>query len=581
MVTLKSYCPRHGGNCFCDSSPPTSTLLYSRLPINTSLTLMSFIVHTSQFSRLSLGSMGPTTRSHRNQQSSPFDSEVPRSISVPPGPFNDGGAGGVSMEEGENDDDDDDDDDDDEDTRTIVSSPNTMISYDISSLDLDTQSEVRQLFRVTPASEPPPLVLQWCQFNQDQEDNQFYAFQLHEVVPRSIRIGSSTSKYHNAKCNCMEDSPKPCKHLIYLMDQLNRITGDKILEEPVQELKPDGASTQMDHPFEKIANFHLDLLASSLHCEVGSPESQTNINPVRLEETRELLAAVSNSDADDYAVQHFRPDIFEDRDSLLQEHDIVTDDDLTKTVAKMLMTNNDFFAYFLKLLGPTARTRDGFRSIQRHVDRVLREVDVYYRGRTTSEEQGATVVHGAEGPRDVAWAATHIMRAVATIQYLLQNREEAPTPAERASAARTLVQILHTVVFEGNCDMTARGGSRSSSSTAPVPGSVDNNLYLRLMSTRSSPTSNTFILDSLAHLPEQNQWIETLEDIEAKLATYAPPPAFMIRLRNLITLMRSSRPAASQSGLVVAPVSRRSSAVGSKRRGGEGSGRQGGPKRAR
>lgn len=498
------------------------------------------------------------------------------------------------------------DDDDDEDTRTVLSSPYSKISYDISNLDQDTQSEVRQLFRETPASEPPPLVLQWCQFNQDQEDNQFYAFQLHEVVPRSIRIGSPTSKYHQARCNCMGDSPKPCKHLIYLLDQLNSITGEKVLDEPVQTLRPDGAPTQMDQPFDKIANFHLDLLASNLHCDVGSPESQATINPVRLEETRELLAAVGNSDADDYAVKHFRPDIFEqDRDLLLHQHDILTDDDLTKTVAKMLMTNNDFFAYFLKLLGPTSRARDCFRNIQRHIDRVLRELDAYYRQTaTTSEQQQQTMAahSAAGGPRDVAWAASHILRAVSTIQYLLQNREDAPSPAERASAARTLVRILHTVVFDWNRDITSStsagtttattttttAGSSSTPLAAAFPGSIHTNLYLRLMNTQTTPTSKSFILDSLANLPEQNQWIETLEEIESKLTTYAPPPTYMMRLRNLITLMRSSRrpaaPAATRTTQSEAEVTAAGAAAAgsSKRSAGEGSGgRPGGPKRAR
>lgn len=538
------------------------------------LSLMSFLVQTSHFSRLSLGSMVPTTRSRRQQLALPGESEIFTSFGMASDPSSDAEESDASMEG---------DDDDDEDTRTVLSSPYSKISYDISNLDQDTQSEVRQLFRETPASEPPPLVLQWCQFNQDQEDNQFYAFQLHEVVPRSIRIGSPTSKYHQARCNCMGDSPKPCKHLIYLLDQLNSITGGKVLDEPVQTLRPDGAPIQMDQPFEKIANFHLDLLASNLHCDVGSPESQATINPVRLEETRELLAAVGNSDADDYAVKHFRPDIFEqDRDLLLQQHDILTDDDLTKTVAKMLMTNNDFFAYFLKLLGPASRARDCFRNIQRHIDRVLRELDAYYQQHTTtsSEQQETLAAHSAaEGPRDVVWAASHILHAVSTIQYLLQNREDAPSPAERASAARTLVRILHTVVFDWNRDITSSTTTAGSSSTplaAAVPGSIHTNLYLHLMNTQTTLTSKSFILDSLANLPEQNQWIETLEEIETKLTTYAPPPTYMMRLRNLITLMRSSRrrPAAGAAAAAAAGSSKRSAGEGS-------GGRPGGPKRAR
>lgn len=560
---------------------------------------MSFLVQPSHFSRLSLGSMVPTTRSRRQQLNPSGESEVSRSIIMVSEPSSDAEDSDASMEGEE---------DDDEDTRTVILSPYSKINYDISNLDQDTQSEVRQLFRETPASEPPPLVLQWCQFNQDQEENQFYAFQLHEVVPRSIRIGSPTSKYHQARCNCMGESPKPCKHLIYLLDQLNRITGDKVLDEPVQTLRPDGSPTQMDQPFDKIATFHLGLLASNLHCDVGSPESQAAINPVRLEETRELLAAVGNSDADDYAVKNFRPDIFEqDRDHLLQQHDILTDDDLTKTVARMLMTNNDFFAYFLKLLGPTSRARDCFRNIQRHIDRVLRELDAYYRQHhTTSEQQQETMAaahSAAEGPRDVAWAARHILRAVSTIQYLLQNRQDPPSPAERASAARTLVRILHTVVFEWNRDMTSSitttttttaTTTNTTSNTSLVPGSIHTNLYLRLMDTQTTPTSKSFILDSLANLPEQNQWIETLEEIEAKLTTFAPPPTYMMRLRNLITLMRSSRPPNIQSEVVQVVASAAAtpaaaaaaggssnSSSSNKRSGGEGSGRPGGPKRAR
>lgn len=564
---------------------------------------MSSVVPTSRFSRLSLKSMAPTTRS-QSQRDTPLGSPDPRH-NLDYDLASDSEISDASMDHHDG-------DDDDEDTRTIVCSPTTRIRYDISDLDPDTQSEVRQLFQDTPSSEPPQLVLQWCQFNQEPHDGQFYAFQLTEIVPRSVRIGSSSSRYAHPRCNCMGNSEKPCKHLIYLLDQLNYLSSDSLLDEPVQKIGPPGYSTDMRQPFEKISNFHLDLLASNLHCDVGSPESNTGINPVRLEETREILAAVSESDGDDYAVKDYCPDLFENQNALLKENGIITYNDLTSTVAKMLITNNDFFAYFLKLLGPASKARDPFHRIQHHVDRVLSELDAY--SRNPSAPASTT-----EGPRNIPWAAAHITRAVSTIQYLLQNRTDPPSPAERASAARTLVRILHAVVFEWNRDIpytppppplppplgltsntdknNRRGSLGSPPSLPPISPATTNqkhshNLYQHLIGTQTH-TTTAFILDTLVQLPEQNQWIETLEEIETRLlgGTYRPPAGYMRRLRDLILLMRSSSSSSSSRGAASAtwmkPAAgtgtrrRDSSGVGSKRSSGGHSGREEGVKRAK
>lgn len=533
--------------------PTRATAVFSRSP---RFILMCSVVPTSRFSRLSLGSMAPTTRSFGRGM--PQGDEVPRNVVAEPG--SPGGDEGNSASVGEEDEEDYDEDS----SSTVVRSPATKISYDISGLDLDTQSEVRQLFRETPASEPPSLVLEWCQLNHDQrdKDGQFYAFQLHEVeiIPRSIRIGSPGSKYASPKCNCMQDSDKPCRHLIYLLDQINSIASDPPQEEPVQRLGPSGVPVGMGQPFERISNFHLDLLSSSLHCDVGSPDSKAEVSRVRLEETREILASIANADADDLAVKEYRNDIFQDRGSLLKDHDIVTHGDLTKTLVHILVTNDDFFAYFLKLLPPSSRARDPFHKIQQHVDRVLAELD------------GPPRATPAEGPRDAAWAAAHMTRAASRIQALLQHRDDAPSPAERAAAARTLVRILHAVVF--------RGHSSSSSSPPPPPPPA-------AAAAVAAPASSA-VLDALAQLPEQNQWIEALVDVEERLVAYgAPAGALLVRLRGLLAQMRRSRPAApaAPSSAAVGETARQGGGSGagggSKRAGGDGGGREGGAKRPR
>lgn len=545
---------------------------------------MSFIVPTSLFSRLLLDSMASSTTQPQSHGDDPLADPCRQSFLDPD---SGGGLSDASVE-----------DDDDEDTRTIVRSPVTRIKYDLSSLDKETRSEIRQLFQDTSPSDPPPMVLQWCQLNQEQRHGQNYAFQLTETVPRSVRIGSSNSRYAQPKCNCMGDSEKPCRHLMYILDRLDYLTSDSLLDESVRKLGPQGYTPEMGNPFERISRYHLDLLASNLHCEVGSPESNTQPNAVRLEETREILATIARSDSDEYAVKHYRPDVF-DHDSILKENGITSYDDLTSTVAKMLITNNDFFAYFLKLLEPNSIARDPFRKIQQHVDRVLGELDKY------SRDPGGAQASTVEGPRDVTWAAAHITRAVCTIQYLLQKRVDVPSSAERASAARTLIRILYVVVFEWNRNLpqpaaprTASGrntgvgaSSRPPTTTSSAgdrrPYASHQNLYQTLIGSRTD-TPKAFVLETLEQLPEQNQWIETLEEIESRLldGTYGPPATFMGKLRDLISLMRSSCGSTSTffggtGGAKDPEDTGGDRATGSKRSSGGGSGRAGGPKRAR
>lgn len=515
--------------------------------------LMSVTVSTSRFSRLMLESMAPTTHSQGQGIATPYDANPSSFLHLD----SDDNRSDTSVE-----------DEGDEDAHTVICSPATKISYDISDLDPETRSEIRQLFQDTStASDQPQMVLQWCQLNQEQSDGQNYAFQLTENVPRSVRIGSSTSRYARPKCNCVGDSEKPCRHLIYVLDQLDYLTSDSLLDGPVRKLSPQGHSSQLHRPFDRISKYHLDLLASNLHCDVGSPESKTQPNPVRLQETREILATIANTDSDEYAVQHYRPDIFDQHDEILQDNGILSYDDLTSTIAKMLITNNDFFAYFLKLLGPESIARDSFRRIQQHVDRVLEELEKY------SRNPGAQA-NTVEGPRDVPWAAAHLTRAVCTIQYLLQKREDAPSAAERESAARTLIRILYVVVFDWNRNLHdhAAQGPRNSH---------NENLYQALIGSRTD-TSKAFILDTLSQLPEQNQWIETLEEIELRLldSNYEPPETFIRRLRDLISLMRSS----PGSTIFVGETVRNpgiASLTGRKRSIGGNGGRAGGPKRPR
>lgn len=528
---------------------------------------MSSSAPVSKFSRLSLESMPPTTRSQSQRESNSGQDSDQES---------DGSEASV-------------DDDNDQEAHPIVRSPATDINYDISGLDRETQKEVRQLFRVRLGEEPPQFVLQGCR-SHVEDDSHFYAFHIEETVRvhRSVRVGSPRSQYRKPKCVCMGDSERPCKHLIYLLDQVNYHTAGHDSGSP-EHLGPDGYPTEMGHPFEKISDFHLDQLATSLHCNIISPDSTSEINPAHLQEVREILASVEEPNLDDYSCDRFRPDIFDNPQAISEEDSLISYEDLTHTVANMLIKNKEFFAYFLRLLEPSSKARDPFRKIQQRVDRVLGDLDAFSR-----DPSGASVRKIAtEGNPDVPWAAAHIERAVSTIQAILQNRSDAPSsPTERASAARTLVRILHVVVLYWNRDVnnppatiTSTSSSATASSlptqTATAPALNERNLYHRLIGGQTHGSS-AFVIDVLAQLPEQNQWIETLEEIEDHLSAYAPPAWYLGRLRDLILRMRSVRPAPAPEAHLSGPSRRGGgSTAGNKRSRGGGNGREGGPKRVR
>lgn len=528
---------------------------------------MSSSAPISKFSRLSLESMPPTTRSQSQRESNSGQDSDQES---------DGSDASV-------------DDDDGQEAPVVIRSPTTDISYDISNLDRETQKGVRQLFRTKPGQEPSEFVLQWCR-SHVENDSHFYAFEMLETVRvhRSIRVGSPKSQYRKPKCFCMGDSERPCKHLIYLLDQVNYHTAGHESGSP-EHLGPDGYPTEMGHPFERISDFHLDQLATSLRCNIRSPDSTSEVNPAHLQEVREILASVEDPNLDDYTCDRFRPDIFDNPQAVPEEDALISYEDLTHTVANMLMTNKEFFAYFWRLLEPSSKARDPFRKIQQRVDRVLGNLDAFSR-----DPSGASMSKSAtEGNPDVPWAAAHIERAVSTIQALLQNRSDAPSsPIERASAARTLVGILHVIVLHWNREVTYSPASTTSTDspvtasslptqTATAPTLNESNLYHRLIGGQTHGSS-AFVIDVLAQLPEQNQWIETLEEIEDHLGAYAPPAWYMGRLRDLILRMRSIRPAPTPDAHTSGPSRRGGgNTAGNKRSRGGGNGREGGAKRVK
>ena len=74
---------------------------------------------------------------------------------------------------------------------SVIRSP-SRLSYRIDNLPPDAQSRVREAFK-----DPPRLTLQYCRLRDG-----VYAFQMSELVPRSIRIGGPGSPFPSPRCSC-------------------------------------------------------------------------------------------------------------------------------------------------------------------------------------------------------------------------------------------------------------------------------------------------------------------------------------------------------------------------------------------
>ena len=104
----------------------------------------------------------------------------------------------------------------------VYRSPYTKLAYNVEKLNEDTKGLIGDLFRSPPREETPQIVLELCGITPGGDT---YAFQMKEIVRRTIRIGSPNSKFPSPHCSCTESGgPEPCRHLLWLMDQITSLT---------------------------------------------------------------------------------------------------------------------------------------------------------------------------------------------------------------------------------------------------------------------------------------------------------------------------------------------------------------------
>jgi hypothetical protein len=359
---------------------------------------------TEKFSQLFLDTMPPTTRLQSRQQDQPTSESEDWSS-----PAEGDSSLGEGWAAGEN----------------YLTFP-SKIRYSIENLDEDTQNRVFKAW-----NDPSQLVLQQCQARE-----QFMIFRVSELTEHTIQTGSAHSKYPHPTCSCEE--PSPCRHILWLFDQITHQIFD-YQGHPLtmnhhgyaDELDTENDIEHRGCPYNEIAQFHLDVLAHSLHTNVKPPTStsEDKFNSRRVQEVREILASLHETPIDEY-----RPDLFEHP---REARRVVKKNDLECTVFRMLCQNNEFFHYFRTSTRTSELVNNPFRRLQQRADFVLAQFDAYARN---------PMPYASPHPNNVLWCAKHLNLIEQHVRSAISDRRRVPKPWEYREAARTLVQILGAAV---------------------------------------------------------------------------------------------------------------------------------------
>ncbi|KAJ4290707.1 hypothetical protein N0V88_006455 [Collariella sp. IMI 366227] len=407
------------------------------------------------------------------------------------------------------------DEGEDEGDANVVSSP-AGFKYNISRLSPRTRQIAKSLFAQGFSNEPPQISLDFCGLREEDPEGNgyFYAFQMHEVVPCSVRIGSKDSgRLSIPRCECPDARYRhvmPCKHLIWLFDKISKQALFDHDPESELTLTEQGYPEELEDAFDQISQIRLDVLADDLRCDISEPDSDVfPASSARVREAREMVAAVAGiypSDLDDYG--HSFVDSY-DRDTLIRRGD------LEATLFSLLLSSHSLAQWIRSQLRPSDPAVDPSRVAQQRVYRVIQELKLYSEAERDPKKAEEYLRRGkrAEGPRDLTWAATQIQRCVRKIEKLVSRGLTPLSESERWSAAKSLVSILKAVVIH--------------------PG-----LYGQLIGDRDTG----FVFSTLDMLVDQSDFIDELEDIMETIGFLGAPPSYVTNMRRLIERMRSHKP---------------------------------------
>ncbi|CAJ2500992.1 Uu.00g038450.m01.CDS01 [Anthostomella pinea] len=394
--------------------------------------------------------------------------------------------------------------------------PSNM-KYSLHALDSGTKETV--IKAMEPSSR---LSLRACQA-RDQD----FLFLISETVEYNVRAGQSNTQYAVPSCDCQQFErsaglQQPCRHTLWLCDQFTSQMRPHQVE-PLT-LMSNGYSAEADNVCNNIPDFHFDVLADSLGCDVSFAGQSAQPSPRRVQTVREILASLNEVPVERYRLDLKEPD---------KGPRAVKRGDLEQTIYRMLLRNKEFFSYFLASMRDYDLLNPRFRRFRDRADAALAGLDDY----ATDPSRWT-----AFGAKDVEWCARKLIEIEGQIKSMIFVTDSELPDYDHRAAARTLVHILKQVVLRKQ-DV---GPENTQDNTR--------NLYQRLIGGETrlvGGQARRFVIDLLGDIPNEcvNHLVDELNEIERIILQDGAPPSYVERLRELISRLRNSKSgSASGSG---------------------------------
>ncbi|KAI0195966.1 hypothetical protein F4808DRAFT_452794 [Astrocystis sublimbata] len=397
--------------------------------------------------------------------------------------------------------------------------------YSVHGLDIGTRDTVIRALATPDNPSKPKLAFRGCS-SREQE----YVFLVSETIEYHVKVPYGRSSRHNGPgCSCRGGGQvtglrHPCRHTLWLCDQiLNQLV--PLSSDPYTWMI-DGYTTEHGNVCDYVKDFHFDVLADSLRCDIKPGDGP---RPRRIQTAREILATLSGKPIRDY-----RPD-------LTGEHlgkKVVKEGDLEETIFRMLLANDSLLEYFLGSMRNHGSLNPRFRRFRDRADATLQAFDEYRR---------ATDLKRAELQKDPAWCyrtfndiLKQINSILKQIRSIMIHSERKLDDFDQRAAASTLVYILDQIISrndDGNATHSRDGSDSHDSAQADEARKF--NLFNELIVESGHLHS---ILDTLDELqPEHvNHLLPDLSRIEQSLVQANVHGSYRSKLGRIISHLRDT-----------------------------------------
>lgn len=383
--------------------------------------------------------------------------------------------------------------------------------YSIHNLDPGTKDAV-----VKALSTSSNLALRGCSTR-----GHGYVFLVSETIEYHVRAPYGTGPYDGPSCSCQQDERRvglqhPCRHTLWLCDQI--LSQLVPLPEDPYTWRIDGYTTKHGNICDYISDFHFDVLADSLRCDVVAGES-LKPRPHRIQTAREILAILSGN-----PIETYRPDLVGET----RGERVIKEGDLEATIFRMLLGNDSLLSYFLASMRNHELLNPKFRRFRDRADAALDAFDNYIKA-SDLERTGLS--------KNPQWCYKTFKDISEQLKSIVSHSEKGLDEYDRRAAASTLIYILEQVVNRNEDNEAVR---LSEGDDDHNEGQQTGARKINLCNELIVESGHNFILDVLDELQLEpaDHLLPGLGRVEQKIANTSIPRDYLDKLREIISRLR-------------------------------------------